>query len=64
MRFGTLPHPIPNMSSHDGRIARDIGCVFDVGNLDLLNSRITVRLVPIPHDIIWLDIRMHNVFLV
>jgi hypothetical protein len=31
--------------------------------LGLLNNSITVRLVPIHHDVICFDIRMHNAFL-
>lgn len=45
-------------------MVRETCNIFDVGNLDLANGSIAVLLVLIHHDIICLDIRIHNTLLV
>ena len=64
MSLGASPHPIPNLPSNNGRIIRNISSIVDVGNLDPANGSIAVCSVPMHHDVIWLDIRMHDAFLV
>jgi hypothetical protein len=56
MGLGASPHPIPNLPSDDSTIVRNISSIFNVGNLDLFDGSMTIRLVPIHHDVVCLDI--------
>jgi hypothetical protein len=63
MGLGTTPHPIPDLSSNDERVVRNIGSIFNVGYLDLVNVGIAIIFVLIYQDVVWLDIRTHDAFL-
>jgi hypothetical protein len=56
MRFGTPPHPVACLFSDHVAPWRDMGCIFEVSELDFVNLDFIIVVLPVDEDVVWFDV--------